>query len=35
MKFVVAVIQSDRLNEVLELLVEKEVHLVTVMTVMG
>ena len=35
MKFVVPVIQSDRLNEVLELLVEKEVHLVTVMTVMG
>jgi nitrogen regulatory protein PII len=35
MKFIVAVIQPDRLNEVLELLVEKEVHLVTVTTVMG
>ena len=35
MKYIVAVIQPDRLNDVLELLVEKGVNLVTVTTVMG
>lgn len=35
MKYIVAVIQPDRLDEVLGLLEEKEVHLVTVSTVLG
>ena len=35
MKYVVAVIQPDRLDDVLERLTEKEIHLVTVSTVMG
>jgi nitrogen regulatory protein P-II 2 len=35
MKYVVAIIQPDRLDEVLEKLTEKEIHLVTVSSVMG
>jgi nitrogen regulatory protein P-II 2 len=35
MKYVVAVIQPDRLDEVLKKLTEKEIHLVTVSTVVG
>ena len=35
MKYIVAVIQPDRLNEVLEALYAKDVHLVTVTEVMG
>ncbi len=35
MKYIVAVIQPDRLDAVLEKLTEKEVHLVTVSTVLG
>ena len=35
MKYIVAIIQPDRLNEVLELLEEKQVHLVTVSNVLG
>lgn len=35
MKYVIAIIQPDRLDEVLERLTEKEIHLVTVTTVMG
>ena len=35
MKYIVAVIQPDRLNDVLGLLEEAEIHLVTVTTVMG
>ncbi len=35
MKYIVAVIQPDRLDEVLERLTEKEIHLVTVSSVMG
>ena len=35
MKYIVAVIQPDRLDEVLRLLTEKEVHLVTVSNVLG
>ena len=35
MKYIVAVIQPDRLDEVMRLLEEKEIHLVTVSTVMG
>ncbi len=35
MKYIVAVIQPDRLQEVLDLLEEKEIHLVTVTSVMG
>ncbi|MBI1368583.1 MAG: transcriptional regulator [Planctomycetes bacterium] len=35
MKYVVAVIQPDRLNEVLNELYQREVHLVTVTQVMG
>ena len=35
MKYIVAVIQPDRLDEVLQKLTEKEIHLVTVSTVMG
>lgn len=35
MKYVVAIIQPDKLDEVLERLSEKEIHLVTVSEVMG
>ena len=35
MKYIVAVIQPDRLDDVLEKLTEKEIHLVTVTSVMG
>ncbi len=35
MKYIIAMIQPDRLDEVLELLDEKGIHLVTVTTVMG
>ena len=35
MKYIIAVIQPDRLDEVLQLLEDKEVHLVTVTSVMG
>jgi len=35
MKFITAIIQPDRLDEVLRLLEEKEIHLVTVSQVMG
>ncbi len=35
MKYIVAIIQPDRLDDVLEKLTEKEVHLVTVSSVMG
>jgi nitrogen regulatory protein P-II 1 len=35
MKYIVAIIQPDRLDEVLELLEQKEIHLVTVSSVMG
>ena len=35
MKYIIAIIQPDRLQEVLELLTEKEIHLVTVSNVMG
>ena len=35
MKYIVAVIQPDRLEEVLARLEQKEIHLVTVTTVMG
>jgi len=35
MKYIVAIIQPDRLDEVLERLTDKKVHLVTVSTVMG
>lgn len=35
MKYVVAVIQPDRLDAVMSLLEEKEIHLVTVTSVMG
>ena len=35
MKYVIAVIQPDRLDAVMSLLEEKEVHLVTVTSVMG
>ncbi len=35
MKYVIAVIQPDRLQDVLDRLTEKEVHLVTVSSVMG
>jgi nitrogen regulatory protein P-II 2 len=35
MKYIVAVIQPDRLDEVLDKLTEKEIHLVTVSNVMG
>ena len=35
MKYIIAVIQPDRLDEVLRLLEEKEIHLVTVSQVMG
>jgi nitrogen regulatory protein P-II 1 len=35
MKYIIAVIQPDRLNEVLKRLTEKEIHLVTVSNVVG
>jgi len=35
MKYVIAIIQADRLDEVLERLTEKEIHLVTVSNVLG
>ncbi len=35
MKYIVAIIQPDRLNEVLELLEQKQIHLVTVSNVLG
>ncbi len=35
MKFIVAIIQPDRVDEVLRLLEEKEIHLVTVTNVLG
>jgi len=35
MKYIVAIIQPDRLDEVLERLEEKEIHLVTVSSVLG
>lgn len=35
MKYIVAIIQPDRLDPVLDALEEKEIHLVTVSTVMG
>ena len=35
MKYIIAVIQSDRLDEVLKRLEEKEIHLVTVSDVVG
>jgi len=34
-KYIIAVIQPDRLDDVLERLTEEEIHLVTVTTVMG
>ncbi len=35
MKYIIAVIQPDRLDAVLDRLTEKEIHLVTVATVLG
>ena len=35
MKYIIAIIQPDRLDAVLDLLEKKEIHLVTVSTVMG
>ena len=35
MKYIIAIIQPDRLDHVLELLDQKEIHLVTVSNVMG
>ena len=35
MKYVIAIIQPDRLDEVLDQLEKKEIHLVTVSTVLG
>ncbi len=35
MKYIVAVVQPDRLNDVLDALEKKEIHLATVTTVMG
>ena len=35
MKYIIAVIQPDRVDEVLRILEEKEIHLVTVSTVLG
>ena len=35
MKYIVAILQPDRVDEVLDLLTEKEIHLVTVSPVMG
>lgn len=35
MKYIIAIIQPDRLDEVLELLTKKDIHLVTVSNVVG
>jgi len=35
MKYIIAIIQPDRLDEVLDLLTQKEIHLVTVSNVVG
>lgn len=35
MKYIIAIIQPDRVEEVLSLLTEKEIHLVTVANVLG
>ncbi len=35
MKYIIAIIQPDRLDHVMELLEQKEIHLVTVSNVMG
>ena len=35
MKYIVAIIQPDRLDDVLEILQQKEIHLVTVTNVLG
>lgn len=35
MKYIIAIIQPDRLDHVLDLLEKKEIHLVTVSTVLG
>ncbi|MBI4177945.1 P-II family nitrogen regulator [bacterium] len=35
MKYIIAVIQPDRLDDVLRLLTEREIHLVTVVNVLG
>jgi nitrogen regulatory protein P-II 1 len=35
MKFIIAIIQPDRLDDILRRLTEKEIHLVTVTSVMG
>jgi nitrogen regulatory protein P-II 1 len=35
MKYIIAIIQPDRVDEVLRLLNEKEIHLVTVTSVLG
>ena len=35
MKYIIAIIQPDRVDEVLERLTEKEIHLVTVSNVLG
>ena len=35
MRYIIAVIQPDRVDEVLRILEEKEIHLVTVSTVLG
>jgi nitrogen regulatory protein P-II 2 len=35
MKYIIAIIQPDRLDEVMTRLTDKEIHLVTVSTVMG
>jgi nitrogen regulatory protein P-II 1 len=35
MKYIIAIIQPDRLDQVLDLLTQKEIHLVTVSTVLG
>jgi nitrogen regulatory protein P-II 2 len=35
MKYIIAIIQPDRLDEVLDRLTEKDIHLVTVTSVMG
>lgn len=35
MKYIIAVVQPDRLDEILQLLMEKEIHLVTVSNVLA
>ena len=35
MKYIIAILQPDRVDDVLQLLTEKEIHLVTVSTVLG